>query len=54
MKERLRWLGDVLWMKDDRLPTIVLFGQTSRSYTKSRLTSSGLPEDVISKDLKEM
>ena len=25
MKERLRWLGHILWMKDDRLPKIVLF-----------------------------
>ena len=39
MKERLRRLGNVLRMKDDRLPKIVLFVQPS-GYTDSR--SSGL------------
>ena len=31
MKERLRWLGHVLWMKDDIFPKTVLFGQPSRA-----------------------
>ena len=30
-KERLRWLGHVVRMKDDRLPKIVLFAQPSRA-----------------------
>ena len=34
MREKLRWLGRVLWMKDDRLSKIVLFGQLSRSKWK--------------------
>ena len=53
MKERLRWLGHVLWMKDDRLLKIVLFGQLSGATQKA-----GCPclcwEDVINKDLNEM
>ena len=35
MKERLRWLGHVLRMKDDRLPKIVLFGQPSGATRKA-------------------
>ena len=35
IKERLRWLGHVLRMKDDRLPKIVLFGQLSRAKPKA-------------------
>ena len=34
MKERSRWLGHVLRMKDDRLPKIVLFGQPSGVHGK--------------------
>ena len=34
-KERLRWLGHVLQMKDDRLPNIFLFGQPSRAKRKA-------------------
>ena len=53
VRERLRWLGHVLQMKDDRLPKIVLFGQPSGATRKA-----GRPclswEDVINKDLKEM
>ena len=30
MKERFRWLGHVVRMKDDRLPKIILFGQPYR------------------------
>ena len=39
MKEKLRWLGHGVRMKDDRLPKIVLFGQPSR---ESRSSSSGV------------
>ena len=53
MKERLRWLGHVLRMKDDRLPKIVLFGQPSGATRKAGRPFLGW-EDVISKDLKEM
>ena len=53
MKERLRWLGHVMQMKDYRLLKIVLFGQpsgTTRKASRSRL----LREDVTNKDPKEM
>ena len=53
MKERLRWLGHVLRMKDDRLPKIVLFGQPSGATRKAGCPCLGW-EDVINKDLKEM
>ena len=53
MKERLRWLGHVLRMRDDRLPKIVLFGQPSRAKRKAGRPRLGW-EDVIKKDLKEM
>ena len=53
MKERLRWLGHVLRMKDDRLPKIVLFGQPSGATQKAGRSCLGC-EDVINKDLKEM
>ena len=52
-KERLRWLGHVLLMKDDRLPKILLFDQLSGATRKA-----GRPcldwEDIIYEDLKEM
>ena len=35
MRERLRWLGHVLRMKNDILPKIVLFGQLSRAKRKA-------------------
>ena len=35
MRERLRWLGHVLQMKNDRLPEIVLGSQTSRGKQKA-------------------
>lgn len=34
MRERLRWLGHVLQMKDDRLPKIILVDQPSRAKQK--------------------
>ena len=43
----------VVWMKDDRLPKIVLFGQPSRAKRKAGRPRLGW-EDVIKKDLKEM
>ena len=53
MKERLRWSGHVLRMKDDRLPKIVLIGRPSRAKRKA-----GRPrlwwKDVIKNDLKEI
>ena len=52
MKERLRWLGHALRMKDDRLPKIVLFGQPSGARRKAGCPCLGR-EDVINKDLKE-
>ena len=53
MKARLRWLGPILEIKNDRLPKIVLFGQPSRAKREA-----GRPrlrwEDVIKKDLKKI
>jgi hypothetical protein len=53
MTERLRWLGHVLWMKDDRLTKIDLSGQPSRAKRKAGCPLS-VWEDVIKKDLREM
>ena len=53
MKERLKWLGHVLRMKDDRLLKIVLFGQPSRAKQKADRPCLGW-DDVIKKDLKEV
>ena len=53
MKERLRWLGHVLRMKDDRLPKILLFGQPSWATRKAGRPCLGW-EDVINKNLKLM
>ena len=53
MKERLRWLGHVLRMKDDGLPKIVLFGQPSGATWKAGRPYLGW-EDVINTDLREM
>ena len=51
VKERLRWLGHVLQMNDDRLPKIVLFGQPSGATRKADRRCLGW-EDVTNKDLK--
>jgi hypothetical protein len=53
VKERLRWLGHVVRMKDDRLPKIVLIGQPSRAKRKAGRPQLGW-ENVIKKDLKEI
>ena len=54
MKERLRWLGHVVPMKDDRLPKIVFFlADRPKAKQKAGRTRLGW-EDVIRKDLKEM
>jgi hypothetical protein len=52
MRERLRWLGHVLRMKDDRLPNIVLVGQPSRAKRKAGYVRLGW-KDVAIKDLRE-
>ena len=52
MKERLRWLGHVLRMKDDRLPKNVIFGQPSGATRKACSPCLGW-KDVINKDLRE-
>ncbi|XP_065564601.1 uncharacterized protein LOC136029945 [Artemia franciscana] len=41
MKERLRWLGHVLRMKDERLPKIVLFGHPSGATRKAGRSRPG-------------
>ena len=53
MRERLRWLGHVLQMKNGTLPKIVLFGRPSRAKRKACRPRLGW-EDAINKDLKEM
>jgi len=53
MRERLRWLGHVLQMKDDRLQKFVLFGQPYRAKrTAVRLRLEW--EDIVKNDLREM
>ena len=44
MRERLRWLGHVLWMKDGRLPKIFLFSQPSKAKPKACRPRSGVSE----------
>ena len=53
IKPRFSWLDQVLPMKDDRLPKIVLLSQPSRAKQKTACPYQGL-EGVINKDLKEM
>ena len=53
MRERLRWLGHALRMKDDRLQKIFLYGQPPRTEQKASSPHLGW-EDVIKKDLMEM
>ena len=53
MKERLRWLGHVLRMKDVRLPQTVLIGQPSGATLKAECPRL-VWEDIINKELKEM
>ena len=36
MRDRLGWLGHILWINDDGLPKIVIFGRSSRAKEKSR------------------
>ena len=48
MKARLKWLGNVLGIKDERLPKIFLFGQPSRAKQKAGRPCLGW-EDVIRK-----
>jgi hypothetical protein len=52
MREKLKWLGHVLQMKDDKLPKIVLFGKSSKPKRKAGRPWMGW-EDV-KKDLREM
>jgi len=53
MRERLRRLGHVLRMRDDRLPKIVLVDQPSRATQKAGRYRMGW-KDVVRKDLTEM
>jgi hypothetical protein len=53
MRDRLKWVGNVLRMKDGRLPKIVLFGQPSWAKRKAGRPRLGW-EDVIKKYLKKM
>ena len=49
MRERLRWLGQVLWTKDVRLSKIVLFCQPYSAIRKAGRPWLGLG-DVLKKD----
>jgi len=53
MRERLRWLGHILWMNDNRLPKTVLFSQPSRAKRKAGHPQLGW-EDIVKKDAREM
>ena len=53
MKEKLRWHGHAVQMKDDRLPKIVLFGQPPRIKRKASHPCL-VWKDILKKDLKEM
>ena len=53
MRERLKWLGQVLQMKDDRLPKIVFFVQPSRAKRKASHPWLGW-KNVVKKVLREM
>ena len=53
MKERLKWVGHVVLMKDDRLQKIFVFGQPPRAKLKAGRPHLGWG-DVIKKDLKKM
>ena len=52
MRDKLRWLEYALWMKDDRLPKTILFGQLSRDKQKAGHPRLGRG-DVVKKDLRE-
>ena len=54
MRGRLRWLKYFLWMKDDRLPKIVLFGQPFRAKQKAGRPRLKWGGDVVRKHLREM
>ena len=52
MKEILKWLGYILWMKDDRWPKIVLVGQPSRVKRKEGCPTMAL--DIAREELREI
>ena len=53
IRERLRLLGQILRMKDDRLPKIVLVGQPSRAKRKAIRPRMGW-EDVVTNNLRKI
>ena len=53
MKEKWRWLGHVLRMKDNRFPKMVLLGRPAGAEWKAVRPRLGW-EDVMNKDLKEI
>ena len=52
MKDRLKWLGHVLWMKGDRLPKIVFLAIHLGQNKKQFILEWGWGE-AIRKDFKE-
>jgi hypothetical protein len=53
MRGRLKWPEHVLWIRDNRLPKIVLFGLPPRAKQKAGRPWLGW-RDVIKKDLREI
>ena len=52
MRKRFRWLGQVLRLKDERLPKIVLFGQQSKAKWKAGRQPLWW-EDFVKRNLRE-
>ena len=50
--KRLRWLGHVLWMPDDKLPKKLLFGEVKGLCPPGRLRSSF--NDVALRDFQKL
>ena len=53
MRERLRWIGHFLWIKDDSLPKIVVVGKPPKAKRKAGRSRMGW-EGVGRKYLSEM
>jgi hypothetical protein len=52
MKERLKWIGNILWMKDSVLAKMAIFGHFSG--TKKISSSPNGVGKVMKKDLRKL